>query len=156
MSRLLDYVVYVLIAVAIWASLLFAWHFFVIAPAEARGHAAGQAEQLAKDTPVISRLTRERDGALAANKSLTGDVGVLKDAVADAGRQIGALVAAGDASRAAAKAAMARVEASAKAAAAESARLAAIVDRKPSTDPCGGACARALDLLRSLVADSVL
>lgn len=66
MDALIKYAIYAAMAVAVLAAVTLAWHTFVIGPAEARGAAT----QAAKDAPLIVGLTKQRDEAIAANKTL--------------------------------------------------------------------------------------
>lgn len=74
MDTLVKYLFYAAIAVAVLAGVELMWHRFVIAPAEARGAAT----QAAKDAPVIAGLTKQRDEAIAANKTLAGQLADLQ------------------------------------------------------------------------------
>ena len=79
MDTLIKWAIYGAICVAVLATVTLAWHSFVIAPAMARG----AAQQAAKDAPIIAGLTKQRDQAIAANKTLGAQVEALQGQFAE-------------------------------------------------------------------------
>lgn len=148
-GSLIDYLIYVAVAVAVWAAIALAWQHFVIGPAEARG----AAQQAAEDVPVLAAVTKARDDARSSNKRLAADLEHLRAELADANALWKAAHDAELASQAAAARARAAYEAKAREAAAEISGLRAIVAAAPSTEVCNGICAEARDILARLAAE---
>ena len=112
----------------------------------------GKQEQAAKDAPIIAGLTRQRDEAIAANKSLNADIDNLQAAVNRQNASLEALDAAQHAAEAAAKAAIAKARTAEQVARdnAETARLTAIATAPPDNSTELQDCEEARGILSDL------
>src|SRR5512135_582068 len=112
---------------------------------------AGRQEQAAKDAPIIAGLTKQRDQAIAANKSLSADLDGLQTTITQQNASISSWEANAKAATSAAQQAIAKARASAQSAkdAAETARLTAIATLVP-TNTSEADCAEAHDILAAL------
>jgi len=108
--------------------------------------------QAAKDAPIIAGLTKQRDQAIAANKSLTADLAGLKATVDSQNGAIASWEADARAASAAAAAAIAKARASSQSAkdAAETARLTQIATTVPVNQTAEADCAEAHSILADL------
>ena len=112
----------------------------------------GMVLQRSKDQPIIDGLIKQRDQAIAANKSLTADLGGLQAKVADQNASISSWEANSRAASAAAAAAVAKALRTAQNAkdAAETARLTQIATTIPVNQTAEADCAEAHSILADL------
>lgn len=145
MTKLVLYGVGVLAALAL---LYWAADVFIVEPLVNQGIVL----QKAKDQPIIDGLTKQRDQALAANKSLSADLAGLRATVGAQNASIRAWQADSEAASAAAASALAKARREAENAkdAAETARLTQIATTIPVNQTAEADCAEAHSILADL------
>lgn len=145
MTKLILYGVGVLSTIALlyWLS-----ETFIVKPLLEQGAIL----QRSKDQPIIDGLIKQRDQALAANKSLTADLAGLQSTVASQNASIRSYEANSKAASAAAAAALAKARQAAQNAkdAAETARLTQIATTVPVNQTAEADCAEAHSILADL------